>query len=88
MNDIVERLRSGGIGQSDRIEAANEIERLRSFVNDVAEHGVRFDLNPTIDSRGADAAYLAYIQRIDKSMRERASDALSVTEQREVDGGR
>jgi hypothetical protein len=46
------------------------------FVRDLSEHGIRFDLNPTVDSRTLAASYVAYIGRIDQSIRERASAAL------------
>lgn len=50
-----------------------EIDRLRAFVDDQAQHGLRFDLNPTVDSRKGAAAYLEYLARIDRSAREQAA---------------
>lgn len=56
-----------------------ETGALRSFVEDLAGHGVRFDLNPTVDSRRGSFAYLDYLARIDQSVRERAAEALRPT---------
>lgn len=60
-------------------------ERLLNFVRDLKDHGLRFDLNPTVAWRGSTAeeqtetlarAYLEYINRMDSSIRERALSAL------------
>ncbi len=62
-------------------------EGTTKFVRDLAEHGIRFDLNPTVQWGGENSedelqslgnAYLDYIKRIDESMRERAKDALDM----------
>lgn len=50
---------------------------IEEFVKDLAEYGTRFDLNPTVflgDKRCSPVhrEYLAYIKRIDQSIRERA----------------
>lgn len=74
--DVVDRLdrilpRSGGAPTAQQVPS-----ELRSFVSDLAKHGVRFDLNPTVNtSRGA-VVYVEYIERIDKSIRERAAAVL------------
>ncbi len=56
-------------------------DRASDLVRDLAEHGLRFDLNPTIEYTADDdlsigVAYLAYIKRMDESIRERALAAL------------
>lgn len=67
-------------------DAANEIERLyarivelEAVLQDIADHGLRFDLNPThkIDTRDSSEMFWhAYAKRMDDSIRERAKDAL------------
>lgn len=42
---------------------------LRELVEDLAEHGLRFDLNPTMPMHGP-TGYLDYIERMDKHARE------------------
>lgn len=57
------------------------------LVEDMAKNGVRFDLNPTVqwhDDHSLAMEFLAYIKRIDESVRERASEAMS---QEPADGG-
>jgi len=49
------------------------------LVKDLAQHGTRFDLNPTVDGRRGAGAYIAYIQRIDEEIRRRAQKALSTS---------
>lgn len=52
---------------------------LVDFVKDLAENGLRFDLNPTVQWRDEESlaqAYLDYIKRIDESIRHRACAAL------------
>lgn len=56
--------------------AAAEREAWVDFASDLAEHGTRFDLNPTIDRSKVEAAYLSYLARIDKSIRDRAAAAI------------
>ena len=51
-------------------------EAVAGFVRDLAEHGIRFDLNPTVDASRSAYAYVEYIGRIDRSIRERAVAAL------------
>lgn len=58
------------------VARVRELEAVREFVADLASHGVRFDLNPTIDYSRLAASYTAYIARIDTSIRERAARAL------------
>ncbi|MBU6430588.1 MAG: hypothetical protein KGR26_16335 [Cyanobacteria bacterium REEB65] len=52
---------------------------LESFVRDLAGHGLRFDLNPTLDHGTIESTamgYLQYLRRIDASVRERAATKL------------
>jgi len=65
--------------EADPLDLIARIGALRSFVEDLAGHGVRFDLNPTVDSRRGAFAYLDYLARIDQSIRERATEALRPT---------
>lgn len=59
--------------EADAVVAlATELANLRGFVDDLAENGVRFDLNPTIDLNNMGRSYTAYLERIDTSVRERA----------------
>jgi hypothetical protein len=53
-----------------------ENKRLRAFIMDLAEHGTRFDLNPTVDSCLGTAAYVDYITRIDSDIRSSAKSVL------------
>lgn len=58
-------------------EAARKLIR---FVEDLAENGTRFDLNPTIDASNwvsVAEKYVQYIHHIDKSVRDRAMEALA-----------
>lgn len=55
-----------------------ELDGLRAFVSDLANAGIRFDLNPTVDMSAGSVAYVHYLARIDKTIRERAADALSI----------
>ena len=57
----------------------DELERAREALSDMAEHGLRFDLNPTIAMGPDDSVYAqmsAYMRRMDQSVRERARAAL------------
>lgn len=50
------------------------------FTKDLAENGLRFDLNPTMmwnDESTLSAAYVSYIKRMDASIRERANAVLT-----------
>lgn len=59
--------------------------RLEAVLVDMRDHGLRFDLNPTLDHHPERVAfsYLAYIKRMDKSIRERAEIALEKPEKTE-----
>lgn len=53
--------------------------RLRLALQDFRDHGVRADLNPTMAPKGmwdAIERLYAYLRRVDKSVRERATKAL------------
>lgn len=50
---------------------------LKAFVRDLATHGIRFDLNPTLDSRDP-LATDRYVGRIDADIRKRAIQALGL----------
>lgn len=52
-----------------------ELKQLRELVQDFADHGLRFDLNPTVFQRGVQP-YIDYIKRMDDSVRDRAKAAL------------
>ncbi len=52
-------------------------QSVEDFVKDLAEHGLRFDLNPTINLLESSRSYLDYIARMDASVRERAAAALA-----------
>ena len=74
------------IAESNRCE-----QRLVEVLRDIADHGLRFDLNPTVSFRGETPpeqlnslakSYLAYIKRMDAAARERAQEALREHDQR------
>lgn len=65
-------------------DMAWELDSLREFVADLANAGIRFDLNPTVDSSRGASAYLDYIARIDKTIRARAAVALSIHSEKET----
>lgn len=51
------------------------LDRFRDGLNDMAEHGVRFDMNPTqplADERRITEFFLGYIQRINESVKDKA----------------
>ncbi len=57
-----------------------EVARLRSVLRALADHGLRFDLSPTLRVTTGDAVYsqwAAYARRMDESVREHASRALA-----------
>lgn len=62
-----------------------EVRRLRATLQDIADHGLRADLNPTVssamDGGGTYRELTAYLRRLDSTLRERARRAL------DLDGG-
>lgn len=64
------------------IEALQEIQDLC----DQAEHGTRFDLNPTVDSRKGAVAYIDYLYRIDNTIRSQAKAALESSDSSKTKG--
>jgi hypothetical protein len=55
-----------------------ERERLRALVEDLADRGLRADLNPTIDGNTDVYAQMTrYLRRLDATVRERARRALA-----------
>jgi hypothetical protein len=57
----------------------NEILRLRAALKDFAEHGLRCDLNPTMEFKNMTMLYgrmTGYLKRADENVRERARRAL------------
>lgn len=53
-------------------------QEMKEFINDLADHGVRFDTRPTMtditeDSMPYIKEHYDYIQRIDRSIRQRAT---------------
>lgn len=48
----------------------------KEFLEDVRDNGLRFDLNPTYNPNEAHAFFHDYMRRMDRSIRERAKDAL------------
>jgi hypothetical protein len=57
----------------------NEIFRLQAALKDFAEHGLRCDLNPTIQFKDMTQVYgrmSSYLKRADENVRERARRAL------------
>lgn len=63
------------LGQTDSLKA--RIAELEAALRDFAEHGLRADLNPTIRLHHQAEDLLAYLKRLDISVRERAQDALA-----------
>lgn len=60
-------------------EVKTERDILRNFIKDLAEHGTRFDLNPTVcagEDGSTDFSYLKYIGRMDASVRDGAKAVL------------
>ena len=58
-----------------------ERDRLRAVLRDIADHGLRADLTPTVD--GSSDVYrqmTAYLRRLDASVRERARRVLDTGE--------
>lgn len=63
------------------LQAANEIEALGTFVQDVADHGLRTDMHPTIivnseDGTSMYGALTSYFQTAEDNIRERAKKAM------------
>ena len=62
------------------ISARREIAELEKFVQDIAQHGLRADLAPTMDFSGGSfdmyQRMTAYLRRIDESLRESARKVL------------
>jgi hypothetical protein len=66
----------GGAAVTRRMTA--EVRRLRTLVEDLADRGLRADLNPTIDgSSDVYAQMTHYLRRLDATVRERARAALA-----------
>jgi hypothetical protein len=62
---------------------------LRKFVEDVAAHGIKADINPTHQSdtiQEVEEFWHDYIRRIDRSMREAANECLSPAQELTVVG--
>lgn len=66
------------VGQ-ELLAREDRVRELEAALRDMAEHGIRFDLNPTVDGRDPHGAYTRYIGRIDASVRETARRALEAT---------
>lgn len=62
------------------IQMARRSLVLEEALEDLKNHGIRFDLNPTIDLNKPEMSYLDYIKRIDASIRQRAEEALKEEE--------
>jgi hypothetical protein len=64
---------------TEMVELREENARLRAALADFAEFGIKESTNPvlhTADQNAMQAAYVRYLMSVDKSVRERAKQAL------------
>ncbi|WP_043654410.1 hypothetical protein [Nocardia thailandica] len=62
------------------VELQARVAELEEFVTDLAGHGLRFDLNPTMQMGSVEQLYTGfahYLVRADESIRQRAAELLS-----------
>jgi len=68
--------------EDEGIEVVNSREenaqytRLKKFMQDLIDHGLRCDLNPTINLDKMSESYVGYLKRIDRNIRERAESIM------------
>lgn len=65
--------------QAERDDLAARLEWAEAFIRDLAEHGLRADLNPTVNMFSADTVYthlVEYLTRLDTGISARARRAL------------
>ena len=69
--DMFGVLKQAAIDMRDqRDEARSVIEQVTVLAEDLADHGLRFDLNPTMPFDAGPMNWLTYIARMDKRVRE------------------